>query len=192
MQTKSDQRARLSQHDTAAQTGAPGAWQAMLAGLVASGLIGGWALPKLLEPTSAVGATPVIGDVSPAELSAADNTLAGLPAAKEQLKQADRACGAHLAQVTVSATTPGQVTLFRLWSGGYVSPEFTLRNVPLRVALPYPAPYAVGHGQIGVAANGAHVVLALSPAVTVVPQPGIVVQNVHWTPDPRCDDGAPP
>lgn len=169
----------------------PGWWQGILAALVTAGLMGGWALPQLQPSAAEVGGRPAMTEIAEADLPGAENTLAGSPSDRARVKQADRVCGAHLAQVTLAPAKPGQTTRFRLQSGRYISPEFALTDAPLRIAIPYPAPYAAGRGAIGLTATGADVIVSLNPPWHAIPSPATVMQTVRWVPDPRCNGLAP-
>ena len=74
----------------------------------------------------------------------------------------------------------------RLQSGHYFSPRFAVTDTPIRVAIPYPGPYASGHGTLTVLGADHDMVVALSPAWHVGVNAGPATHAVTWHPDPRC------
>jgi hypothetical protein len=95
-------------------------------------------------------------------------------------------CGNHLAWIVI-AREPGQPTgRIRLQSGTYISPAFDLTDTPVRVALPYPAPYATGHGTISVLGSTTDASVALVPAWHVAARAQWAARTVSWTPAETC------
>jgi hypothetical protein len=74
----------------------------------------------------------------------------------------------------------------RLRSGNYISPNFSLTDAPVRVALPYPAPYEAGHGTLSVIAVGGEATVSLLPPWRVVGGSGLASHEVTWHPRIRC------
>ena len=123
--------------------------------------------------------------MGPGDLPAALGTVSGTAQQLAQMAEPDR-CGRRLAWVTV-VRAPGQPPgRIRLRSGSYVSPAFDLMETPVRVAMPYPAPYPTGHGTISVVGATTDAIVALTPAWHVSAQAGMAVQEVTWTPAASC------
>ena len=133
--------------------------------------------------------TPLaLSDTAPGDIQAALATMSHRGAFAQKIAEEDRNCPLHLAYVTIQrdpAQPAGQETAVRIVSGGYVSPLFALGPAPMRVAIPFPAPFSVGHGTISVVANGGAIV-SLLPSWHLLPQ-GPNVQAVSWQPGPDCD-----
>ena len=164
----------------------PGLWQAALITALSAALFGYWARPAS-GTADARAATNVsaLSEVAPQEETAALETVAG---SREQLARFEQreACSRRLAWVTVMRA-PGQPPgRIRLQSGGYYSPAFDLGEAPVRVALPYPTPYASGHGAIAVLGTTTAAVVALTPAWTVAGQAGLQLREVTWVPAGNC------
>jgi hypothetical protein len=162
----------------------PGAGAAAIIA-IASGLLGGyWAWPKPSAPSS--GAASRIEEVSQGDLDGALGTIAVPPEQVERFRERD-ACGRKLAWVTVvrapGVSAPGRI---RLQSGRYVTPAFDLTDVPVRVAIPYPAPYPSGHGTIMVVGATIDATVALSPPWHVQAQAGPQPRQVTWKPSGDC------
>jgi hypothetical protein len=129
-----------------------------------------------------------LAEVAPQDIPAALETVEGTPARLARFKDL-KACNARLAWVTVMRA-PGQPAgRIRLQSGRYVSPGFELTEAPVRVALPYPAPYATGRGTISVLGATSDAIVALTPAWHVPAQGGAHAHQVTWTPVGACPAG---
>ena len=116
--------------------------------------------PARGEPTG--GDISRVAEVAPQDIPAALETIEGTPQDLARFKAQD-ACKARLAWVTI-LHAPGQPTgRIRLQSGHYFSPAFTLTDVPVRVALPFPAPYPIGRGTITVLGTTTDAIVALTP-----------------------------
>ncbi len=162
----------------------PGAWQAAVIAALSALLAGYLGRPGAGAPRPDAGSAEFAGsrvaEVAPGEMAAALGTLEETP---QQAAQAARdACGRRLAWVTVMRA-PGQPSgRIRLRSGGYISPAFDLREAPVRIAIPYPAPYTTAHGTIATLGATTEAVVALSPPWRVLPQAGLQAREVSWTP----------
>jgi hypothetical protein len=101
-------------------------------------------------------------------------------------KAEDGRCRRPLAWVSL-ATAPGEPTShIRLISGNYYSPVFEVTAVPIRVALPYPAPYETGRGLLTAIDVGGSTTVALLPAWRVTAQDGRTTRAVTWNPVNGC------
>ena len=105
-----------------------------------------------------------------------------------QMKQ-PRNCGQKLAWITVVRRPGEPAGTVRLRSGSYFSPIFALSDTPMRVAIPYPAPYESGQGSLSVLGTGGEAVVALSPAWRVSPKMGTAERAVTWHPTGSCARG---
>jgi hypothetical protein len=164
----------------------PGGWQAFLIAALAALLAGYWARQgdSAPRPEGRDGLSRV-AEVAPEDVPAALDTLSAAP---EQLAQFRKraACSRRLAWVTV-VRAPGQAPgRIRLQSGGYVSPAFDLLDTPVRVAIPYPAPYPTGHGVISVIGTTTEAIVALTPPWRVPAQAAVQAREVSWTPAGEC------
>ena len=164
----------------------PGGWLASLIAAFSALLVVYWVRQTHIAPRFDDKANiSSVTDVSPGDLQAALDTVAGTPRQLAQLRERD-ACGRRLAWVTIMRA-PGQAPgRIRLRSGSYYSPPFDLLETPVRVALPYPAPYETGRGVISVVGATTAAVVALIPPWHVPAQAGVEARNVTWTPVGVC------
>ena len=164
----------------------PGGWQAAAIAALSALLIRYWAKQSHSElRADERDNVSRVTDVSPQDLPGALDTVAGTPRQLAQFRDHD-ACSRRLAWVTL-VRAPGQPPgRIRLRSGSYISPAFELLETPVRVAFPYPAPYATGHGVISVIGATAAAVVALTPPWHVPAQAGVEVRKVNWTPGGVC------
>jgi hypothetical protein len=182
-----DERAQAFQPQAGrAPAGLPGAWAAALIAIISGLIAGAMARPKA-DVTD--GAAPPgisrLADVAPDEIAAALDTIAVSPEQAAKFR-AREACRRKLAWVTI-AGLPGQPPgRIRLQSGKYISPAFDLTDAPVRVALPYPAPYPTGHGTIEVVGTSSDATVALTPPWRVAAQQGFQSREVSWTPVDAC------
>lgn len=146
-----------------------------------------WGLPRLAGEDRGAASTSRLAEVAPDDVAGALSTMDLSSADRARLADG-RACTARLAWVSI-VPAPGQHGVrIRLQSGGYVSPMFTLGEQPVRVALPYPAPYAAGRGTLGVFAVGGAGIVGLQPAWHVAASDVEARRAVTWQPDKGCSD----
>jgi hypothetical protein len=121
------------------------------------------------------------------DIAGALTTLSLPNAGLAQFREAkDRGCRRPLAWVSL-ATPPGQPpSRIRLISGTYYSPVFDVSATPVRVALPYPAPYQTGHGALTAIDVGGSAVISLLPPWQVSAQDGRTTRAVTWNPAKNC------
>ncbi|MEO8883111.1 MAG: hypothetical protein ABI377_06840 [Devosia sp.] len=125
--------------------------------------------------------------VATADLAAAQPTIA--PEGRDALVGAARSCRAPLGVVSLSTTDAGTSGYVRIHSGSYVSPYFPVTNLPQRVAVPFPAPYATGRGVIVVEGSASDVLLSLTPTLFYAKQAGQKQISVWWPTDKPCGGG---
>ena len=148
----------------------------------------GGLLTSSLVATILAAKPPSSGDyqllpVAKGEIAAAAQSL--IPSRAAGLVEQAITCRAPLASLMVRATgSPNG--LVRLRSGAYVSPNLQLGPQPDRIALPYPEPYAMGHGQIVIEGNVNGVDIFLSPGVHIAGGETSTVINVRWNPNAPC------
>ena len=173
-----------------APAGVPGAWQALAIVALSALAAGYWAQSGVNGPANLPGAAAAayvsgLAEVAAADMTPALDTLAWSRDELAQFRERD-ACGRRLAWVTIGRS-PGQPNgRIRLQSGAYVSPAFELTDAPVRVALPYPAPYPAGHGMISVFGTTADAIVALTPPWHVAVQNGLHTREVTWSPADDC------
>ena len=118
-------------------------------------------------------------------------TTTGLPNAARARFQAgkDGACRRPLAWVSL-ASAPGEPpSRVRLISGAYYSPIFEVSATPIRVAIPFPAPYETGHGTLSAIDVGGSATISLLPGWRVSAQEGKSTRAVTWRPVKNCGPG---
>jgi hypothetical protein len=89
-------------------------------------------------------------------------------------------CRVPLAVLTIAKGTSQVGSNFRVRSGSYVSPYFTVADGIQRIALPYPSPYGQGSGTLVIEGNATGAVLGLNPTKTLnnLPEPQSI--QVTW------------
>jgi hypothetical protein len=98
----------------------------------------------------------------------------------------DGRCRRPLAWVSLVSAPGEPPSHIRLISGNYYSPVFEVTAVPVRVALPYPAPYETGRGVLTAIDVGGSTTIALLPAWRVAAQDGRTTRAVTWQPVKSC------
>jgi hypothetical protein len=164
----------------------PGLWLA--ASITLGVAILTWILLGDIAASSAPSATEVgasqLAEVEDADLAEALTTMSGDSAFLARFKKAAKECPLPLAWVSVVGV-PGQPpSVIRLQSGTYFSPLFKMSETPVRIAIPYPAPYEIGHGALKTVGGSA--TIALQPAWHVNAPAGAVARNVIWRVIDRC------
>lgn len=151
-----------------------------------------WMSTILARQAVSSGAGPtasVLAQVAPRDIPGALTTMGGEDAFLARFRTRKGACPQPLAWVTL-AGTPGQPSAtVRLRSGTYFSPDFRLSSRPVRIAIPYPAPYATGRGVLRLFDAGGGATVALQPAWKVPRMNGAVSRPVVWAPTDRCPSG---
>ena len=122
------------------------------------------------------------GDIADA-LATTSLSKAGLAQFREAQ---DGSCRRPLAWVSLQSAPGEPPSHIRLISGTYFSPVFEVSAVPVRVALPYPAPYETGHGVLTAIDVGGSTTIALLPAWRVSAQDGRTTRVVTWHPVKNC------
>ena len=125
-----------------------------------------------------------LSKASPGEIDDAVRSLVLKNA--DELADAARACRTPLAVVVVRSK-PGRSGKVQIRSGSYVTPLVQLGSVPTRMALPFPAPYPMGKGELTVEGDISAAEVFLQPGwYSDAGAPGIAVAKVHWMPQSPC------
>jgi hypothetical protein len=98
----------------------------------------------------------------------------------------DDGCRRPIAWVTLVSAPGEPPSRIRLISGDYFSPLFEVSATPVRVALPFPAPYETGHGVLTAIDVGGSAAIALRPAWRVSARDGNTTRPVFWHPVNKC------
>lgn len=166
---------RPAANDPRSGRGRPVALGVILAGGLAAGTLAAGALSNV--------PTYEIAQIEVADLDAAAQSI---PAAEAATHVADaKACRIPMAVLTLRAR-PGQVGTIRIRSGDYWSPSIRLGNEALRVAIPYPAPYQTGIGDLAFEGYGASYDVFLRPGWISAGRGGPSLVHVWWTPKQPC------
>src|SRR5947209_6124928 len=163
----------------------PGRWWATAAVSLSAVACWFWLIPGLQTLESRPIDTFAANELAPIadrDLTAALSTMEGTPKFLSQFKSETSGCPTPMAWIAIMRG-PGQTpTKIRVQSGSYFSPAFDLPATPMRIAIPYPAPYESGHGQLTVMTYGGGATLALAPAWQVPPNAGPTTRGVVWQP----------
>lgn len=148
-----------------------------------------WGLPRLTDTSrnDEFSGTSVLASVTQNDIAGALSTMNISNADRAILEKRNGACGPGLAWVSIaraSGQLPGKI---RLQSGNYFSPVFTAGDMPVRVAISYPAPYATGHGVLAAFVVGSASIIRLTPSWTVPLSNGESMRNVTWQPRAACE-----
>jgi hypothetical protein len=164
----------------------PGGWQAIVIAAMSALLAMYWAKQGAAARRPEVGdAVSRVAEVEPQDLPAALGTVSAPPEQLEQFRKGE-ACHRRLAWVTL-VRAPGQPAgRIRLQSGTYISPAYDLPDMPVRVAIPYPAPYPTGRGVIAVLGAETDAIVSLTPPWHVPARAGVNSREVSWTPASVC------
>ena len=151
---------------------------ATLGGLVTGGAIAGY-----LDANKLATSGFELQNIAAVDLDSASQSLVAQSAAN--LVDDAKSCRQPLAYLTFGPTeTAGGTIRFR--SGTYHSPNVRLGVGPSRIALPFPAPYAAGAGQIEIENTSPGADIFLRPGVHVDATQGRSIVNVHWKTDKPC------
>lgn len=153
----------------------------VVAAILAPGRIGSITAPPSAR-TGTAGST--LSVVAPGEIAYAIVTLD--PASAQQKAADAKSCKAPIAWVTLMKQGAGPDGTIRIRSGNYLSPPFRVTNAPQRVAIPYPAPYATGHGVLSVVGEANGLSLYINPVWHIQTLNGTASLNVNWATTNPC------
>jgi hypothetical protein len=138
-----------------------------------------------LKPTAPVGSD--LTEVEEREVPGALTTMSLPNAVLAQFREAKGGgCRRPLAWVSLVSAPGEPPSRIRLISGTYYSPIFEVSAAPVRVALPFPAPYERGHGALTAIDVGGSATISLLPAWRISPQDGRTTHTVTWHPVKNC------
>lgn len=154
----------------------------MFALVIAGALVGGLAALTIGRPDAST--PPGLQAVAHADL---ENAILSMnSAAAAQAVDEARRCKAPLAYVTLQAAPGATPVTVRIRSGDYLSPSILLSDAPRRVAIPFPAPYLSGKGELSVEGAERLVTVWLNPGRVVGRDPASALIPVVWTPINPC------
>lgn len=164
----------------------PGLWGSILTALLSAAACWFVVAPELAASDFArLGThTSRLEELQASDMANALPTLSGSAGVLDRARR--RECQA-LAVVTLVASPGNPPAKVRLRSGTYDSPPLTLTTVPMRIAIPYPAPFSVGHGILSVFSDGGQAVVALYPPRVLPVSPGLSSIPVSWRPHTSCE-----
>ena len=126
-------------------------------------------------------------EVEAGEVAGAMTTMSLPNSALAQFQQGkENSCRRPLAWVSLVAAPGEPPSRIRLISGTYYSPVFEVSATPVRIAIPFPAPYETGHGVLTAIDVGGSATLSLLPSWRVSAQDGQVTRAVTWQPVKSC------
>jgi hypothetical protein len=173
-----------------AHSGVPGFWSAASATVLSAILCSLWLMWDTAATRSPDNDAGAVGSelalVDQQDIDGALTTLDGSPAVLARFKERTGGCPLPLAWIAVSPAAGQHGETIRLRSGHYFSPNFVLSDVPVRIAIPYPAPYEIGHGTLTVLHTGGNATVALRPAWHLSSQDTSVTHDVTWHSSQHC------
>jgi len=122
--------------------------------------------------------------VARADLDQAATSLPQTIAA--QASEEARQCKTPLPYVTLQTAQDTMPNRIRIRSGGYTSPWLPLNGAPQRIAVPLPAPYPAGKGELSIEGATRPVTIWLNPAIVVNAQPEPSRIPVVWNSSNPC------
>ena len=136
------------------------------------------------KPTAPDGSN--LTEVTEREVAGALTTMSPSNALRAQFLEGKGGCRRPLAWVSLVSAPGEPPSRIRLISGTYYSPVFEVSATPVRVALPFPAPYETGHGTLTAIDVGGGATISLLPAWRVSAQDGRTTRPVTWHPVKKC------
>jgi hypothetical protein len=183
-----DTEARRSAPRKTHQSALPGIGQTIVIVVITGVVCWFWLVSGRANPLKTAG--PNVSDlteVAERDIAGALTTMSPSNGGLAQFREGqDGKCRRPLAWVTLESA-PGQPpSHIRLVSGNYYSPLFEVSATPVRVALPFPAPYETGNGVLTAIDVGGSATIALLPAWRISPQDGKTTRAVTWHPVKNC------
>jgi hypothetical protein len=175
---------RASRRDTM-----PGAVPAATGVVLSAALCWAWLGNVSDRAASATAGVSELSEVNEPDVPGALTTMSGSTAFLVQFKDQSSECRRPLAWVSAAVAPGAKASAIRLRSGNYISPVFRLSTKPVRIAIPYPAPYEAGHGSLTIIGATNKVVIALTPPWRPPEGTSPATTEVHWTPLNTCRAG---
>ena len=157
---------------------------ALAGGVVAAGAIAGFLLLSGGGETAGTVERPALNLVKTSEIDKAAETL--VPEEKEKLVAQAKACTAPLGNMRLSKMTANAGGVVRIRAGNYLSPAFNVAEGPINIAVPFPAPYEVGRGEIVVEGAAKDVFFELTPGLKIDTTGGVQRIPVIWNTSKPC------
>lgn len=127
---------------------------------------------------------PALTLVKKGEIEKAADTLA--PEEKDKVVAEAKACTAPLASMRLSKTTSQGGGVVRIRAGNYLSPAFNVADTPINIAVPFPAPYETGKGEIVLEGPAKDVFVQLTPGLKMDQAAGALRIPVIWDTSKPC------
>jgi hypothetical protein len=108
------------------------------------------------------------------------------PGVASALASEAKSCRAPLAMIVLSKAPGSPDRDVRIRSGSYRSPSFHLGSAPVRIAIPFPAPYAAGRGMLFVEGALEGLSVALFPPWASPNIPNANMISIWWHTDKPC------
>lgn len=156
---------------------------ALVGGVVAAGGVAGFLLLSGGE-TAGTADRPALNLVKKGDIEKAAETLA--PEEKDKIVAEAKACRAPLGNMRLSKMASDAGGVVRIRAGNYLSPAFNIAEGPINVAVPFPAPYEVGKGEIVVEGAAKDVFFELTPGLKIDTTGGIQRIPVIWNTSKPC------
>jgi hypothetical protein len=121
------------------------------------------------------------------DIPGAMTTMAGAPEFLSHFQGESKSCPTPLAWIALARLPGSPGGAVRVHSGSYLSPTFELSDASRRIAIPYPAPYELGSGEISVTGVAGGLVMSLSPSWTVDSLNGTATKPVVWHVSKHCE-----
>jgi hypothetical protein len=166
------------------QTAPPGLGLSMAIAVISGVVSWFWLTSGRANPPEAIAPNmSVLTEADDADITGALTTMDLPTAALAQFREAkDGGCRRPLAWVSLVSAPGDPPSHIRLISGTYYSPVFAVSATPVRVALPFPAPYETGHGTLTAIDVGGSTAISLLPTWRVSAQDGKTTRAVTWHP----------
>jgi hypothetical protein len=186
-----DTEARRSAPRSKTQSALPGIGLTLAIAVIAGVVCWFWLASGRAHPlNSAAPNVSALTEVGEGEITGALTTMSLPDAALAQFREAkDGSCRRPLAWVTLVSAPGEPPSHIRLISGTYYSPVFEVSATPVRVALPFPAPYETGRGVLAAIDVGGSTAISLLPAWRVSAPDGKTARAVIWHPVKNCSPG---
>jgi hypothetical protein len=127
-------------------------------------------------------------EVEEREVAGALTTINAPNAVLAQFREGkDGGCRRPLAWVSLVSAPGEPPSRIRLISGTYYSPVFEVSATPVRVAIPFPAPYETGHGALTAIDVGGGATISLLPTWRISAEDGKTTRAVSWHPVKSCN-----
>jgi hypothetical protein len=183
-----DAEARRSAPRGKKQSGRPGIGLTLAIAVISGIVCWFWLISGRANPLNP--AAPDVSDLTEVEAGEVAGALTTMRLPNSALGKfqpgKDGACRRPLAWVSLVAAPGEPPSRIRLISGTYYSPVFEVSAAPVRVAIPFPAPYETGRGTLTAIDVGGTATVSLLPSWRVSAQDGNVTRAVTWRPLKSC------